>query len=198
MSTFESELKKVLHRNLPQSQENVWSKRVEGALVRSEETTYHKNVTIIVDNSISQEEYDDLSDRIIKLIRTDEFYKWSNYRILQWKNNEFKMIAGPKLQVSRVKDDMNRVIPDGSNTGTWEQFAELYKPHKKAGQVIMLTTYKAIVALREAEIPRIKNLLITYCGETDSNLRKEISGIPCIANVQVEKDGNRIKNQSGK
>ncbi len=184
MSTFESELKKSLHRNLPQSQENVWSKRVEGALVKSEETVPHEYVTIIVDSSINKDDYVVISERIYKIIKHDAFYRWSKYRVILWNNNEFTMISKPKIQVSHVKDCLKELDLGNGNNGTWETFWELYRPHKKAGRVIMLTTSKAIESLRESNTKGIKNLIITYCGNSESKLVQKISEITCIAYVE--------------
>ncbi len=184
MSTFESELKKTLHRNLPQSQENVWSKRVEGALVKSEETVPHEYVTIIVDSSINKDDYDVLSDRIYKIIKHDEFYRWSKYRVILWNNNEFTMVSKPKIQVSHVKGRLKELDLGNGNNGTWDIFWELYKPYKKAGRVIMLTTSKAIESLRESKPIGIKNLVITYCGDSESKLVQKVLGITCIAYVE--------------
>ena len=191
MSTFESELKKALHRNLPQSQGSVWSKRVEGALVKSEETVPHEYVTIIVDSSINKDNYDVLSDRIYKIIKHDEFYRWAKYRVILWDNNEFSMVSKPKIQVSHVKDCLKELdLRDGSS-GIWEAFWELYKPHRKAGRVIMLTTSRAIESLRESKPIGIKNLVITYyCGATDSKLLERISNIPCIACITKDDQQN--------
>ena len=187
MSTFESELKKTLHRNLPQSQESVLSRRVEGALVKGEETVPHEYVTIIVDSSINKDNYDVLSDRIYKIIKHDEFYRWSKYRVILWNNDEFTMISKPKIQVSHVKDCLKELDLGNGNNGTWETFWELYKPHKKDGRVIMLTTSKAIEALRESKPIGIKNLIITYCcGDTDSKLLEKISNIPCVMCVSKQ------------
>ncbi len=182
MSTFESELKKALHRNLPQSRDNVWSGKVEGALVKSEETVPHEYVTIIVDSSMTEDDYDSLSDRVYRVIKHDEFYRWSKYRVILWDNNEFTMVSKPKIQVSHVKDCLKELDLGNGNSGTWETFWELYKPHKKAGRVIMLTTSEAIGSLSESKPSGIKNLVIIYCNEdTDSKLPERISNIPCIA-----------------
>ncbi len=184
MSTFESNLKKTLRRNLPQSSENVWSRRVEGALVESEESLPHEYVTIIVDSSISKEDFDILSDRIYKIIKYDEFYKRSKYRILLWNNDDLTMVYGPKIRVGHLGDCLKELDFENGGNSSWENFWELYEPHKKAGRVIMLTTSQAIEFIRESKAIGIKNLVITYCGDAESKELQKISGITCIAYIE--------------
>ncbi len=192
MSTFESELKNTLHRALLQSRESVGSRRVEGALVRSEETVHYEYVTIIVDSSISKDDFDILSDRIYKIIKHDEFYRWSKYRIILWDNNELSLVSKPKMQVGRVKDCLKEIDLENGSNGSWETFWELYKPHKKAGRVIMLTTSEMIEELRNTKPVVIRNLVITYCGDAGNRVSELISHIPCIACISKQ-DHQRIQ-----
>lgn len=195
MNKFIKELDRELKKRLPQSTEYGWSRRIEGALERSEQTAPHDDVAIIVDGEIGSEEYEALSNELYEYLRKDEFFKWSYYRILLWKNDELSL-ASPKrrLNVAHVKKYFEE-IKVGENSGSsWESFWQLYKPHKRAGQVILLTTKRKVDLFGEKPAVAIKNLVIVYEGDINSKYVVKIYNIPCIAKregCEIDKKTNK-------
>ena len=189
MNKFIKELDRELKKRLPQSTEYGWSRRIEGALERSEQSAPHDDVAIIVDSEIGSEEYEALSGGMYEYLRKDEYFKRSYYRILFWKNDELSLVSPKRISnVAHIKKYFEE-IKVGENSGSsWEIFWQLYKPHKRAGQVIMLTTKEKVDLLREKPVVAIRNLAIVYEGDINSKYIDKIYNIPCIA----QKDEHEI------
>ncbi|NLT47114.1 MAG: hypothetical protein GXX92_01745 [Clostridiales bacterium] len=191
MSRFIHELEKVLYRNLPQSTGPALSRRVESAWVENEEKVPHEFVAIIVDGDMNDGEYSSLATQLFQFIRRDRFFKWSKYRILLWKNDDLKLVSPNKMsQMSHIKTKLGEISPDGIDTNsTWDTFWEKYEPHKKAGQVILVTSGSRIESLMNSDARNIKNLVIVYNGDLENKVVQKIKNIPCIAYVEKVKQG---------
>ena len=94
------------------------------------------------------------------------------------------MVSRPKIQISHLKDCLKELHLESGNNGTWDKFWEKYKPHKKAGQVILITAAQKLESLKDSTPGNIKNLVIAYCGDSESKLVQKIIRIPCIAYVE--------------
>lgn len=57
MDSFTIILKKTLINRLPQTVEYEWSRVIEGAMESNNAATWHKHVTIIVDNEVNDDGY---------------------------------------------------------------------------------------------------------------------------------------------
>ena len=182
MNKFIKELDRELKKRLPQSAEYGWSRRIEGALERSEQSAPHDDVAIIVDGEIGPEEYEALSGGLYEYLRKDEYFKRSYYRILLWKNDELSLVSPKRISNgAHIKKYFEEITVGEKPGSSWETFWQLYKPHKKAGQVIMLTTKEKVDLLREKPVVAIKNLAIVYEGDINSKYIDKIYNIPCIA-----------------
>ncbi len=182
MDKFTRELKKYLYKNLPSTVEYSPSRRIEGWMDTNDEPGPHKDVTIIVDDAVSNQDYAQIMEKVYPFLRKDQFFKRSHYRIILWKQDTFTM-----LQPGRFNNIYNRqslfdgVPVSGMESSSWKDFLQLYAPHTKAGQVILITTKEKIEKLRTEKIARRKNLLITYCADPGAKTVETIHGNLCIA-----------------
>ena len=190
MDKFDMELKKVLMKRLPQSTEYGWSRRIEGALERSESSAPHEDVAIIVDSEIGVDVFTNISDKLYKFISKDEFFKKSHYRILLWKQDGLALISPKRISnASHVKNYLDAVEIGSGNSTDWNEFWQFYKPHKKAGQVFLITSQAKVERMSESKAIGIKNLVIVYEGDESSSVKKVIMSIPCIAYVSKASTG---------
>ena len=189
MSSFVHDLEKAIYRNLPQSTGPALSRRVESAWVENEEKVTHEFVTIIVDGDMNDGEYELISIQLFQFISRDKFYKRSKYRMLLWKNDDLTLVSPNKMsQMSHIKTKLGEISPDGrKSNSTWDIFWKKYKSHKKAGQVILITSAQRIESMKESDTGIIKNLVIVYRGDSASKVAQKIKKIPCIAYVEQVK-----------
>lgn len=119
-------------------------------------------------------------------IRRDKFYKCSKYRILLWKNDDLTLVSPNKMsQMSHIKTKLGEIRPDGIDTNsTWDTFWEKYEPHKKAGQVILVTSGARIESLKESSAVRIRNLVIIYRTSSKDKKVQRVFHIPCVGYVE--------------
>ena len=191
MNKFIKELDRELKKRLPQSTEYGWSRRIEGALERSEQSAPHDDVAIIVDGEIGSEEYEALSGGLYEYLRKDEYFKRSYYRILLWKNDELSLISPKRISnVAHIKKYFEEITVGEKPGSSWETFWQLYKPHKRAGQVVLITNNDKVESMKQSKIIGVRNLLAIYLGNADSQVRSMASTVPCIAFVIKEEADN--------
>ena len=191
MNKFIKELDRELKKRLPQSSEYGWSRRIEGALERSEQTAPHDDVAIIVDGEIGPEEYEALSGGLYEYLRKDEYFKRSYYRILLWKNDELSLVSPKRISnVAHIKKYFEEITVGEKPGSSWETFWQLYKPHKRAGQVVLITNNDKVESMKQSKIIGVRNLLAIYLGNADSQVRSMASTVPCIAFVIKEEADN--------
>lgn len=184
MNKFIRELDRELKKRLPQSAEYGWSRRIEGALERSEQFAPHDDVAIIVDGEIGNEEYEALSGELYEYLRKDEYFKRSYYRILLWKNDELSLVSPKRISnVAHIKKYFEEITVGEKPGSSWETFWQLYKPHKRAGQVVLITNNDKVESMKQSKIIGVRNLLVVYQGNADSQIRSMASTVPCIAFV---------------
>ena len=191
MNKFIKELDRELKKRLPQSTEYGWSRRIEGALERSEQSAPHDDVAIIVDGEIGSEEYEALSGGLYEYLRKDEYFKRSYYRILLWKNDELSLVSPKRISnVAHIKKYFEEITVGEKPGSSWETFWQLYKPHKRAGQVVLITNNDKVESMKQSKIIGVRNLLVVYQGNADSQERSMASTVPCIAFVAKEEADN--------
>ena len=191
MNKFIKELDRELKKRLPQSTEYGWSRRIEGALERSEQSAPHDDVAIIVDSEIGSEEYEALSGGMYEYLRMDEYFKRSYYRILLWKNDELSLVSPKRISnVAHIKKYFEEITVGEKPGSSWETFWQLYKPHKRAGQVVLITNNDKVESMKQSKIIGVRNLLAIYLGNADSQVRSMASTVPCIAFVIKEEADN--------
>ena len=191
MNKFIKELDRELKKRLPQSSEYGWSRRIEGALERSEQTAPHDDVAIIVDGEIGPEEYEALSGGLYEYLRKDEYFKRSYYRILLWKNDELSLVSPKRISNgAHIKKYFEEITVGEKPGSSWETFWQLYKPHKRAGQVVLITNNDKVESMKQSKIIGVRNLLVVYQGNADSQERSMASTVPCIAFVAKEEADN--------
>ncbi len=182
--TFNSNLKKILDRRLPQSTEYGWSKRVEGALVRSEDRAAHETGAIIIDDALTEEQSRQLCEVIANYLSKDANFKKTKYKTIIWRESSFSVVhehgSTALCNIKGLKTNLSSVRTTGHDSGDWESFRDLYTPHKKAGQVILLTKQEKIDLLEQAGTLIIKNLVIAYPHSDDKERKAIIKNIPCI------------------
>ncbi len=181
---FISKLKKSLYRNLPQSSEYRPSRRVEGALERNEETTSHEFGVVIVDDELTEAQSKQLCKILYDFLSKDKYFKKTKYRTMVWKESAFAVIQehGPSAlcSVVRMKTDLDCIKTSGNSSSDWENFREIYKPHKRAGQVILITTQEKIDLLEQAHLITARNLITIYPCTDSKERRTKVKNIPCI------------------
>ncbi len=191
MDKFTRELKRYLYKNLPSTVEYSPSRRIEGWMDTSDVPGPHKDVTIIVDDAVSSQDYATIMEMVYPFLRKDQFFKRSHYRIILWKQDTFTMLEPGRFNNIYNKQHLFDGVPvSGIRSNSWTNFLQLYAPHTKAGQVILITTKEMIEELRTEKISRRKNLLIIYLAHTDAKTVEAIFGNLCIACEEK-------KNQSG-
>lgn len=180
MNSFGRELSKALMKRLPQSNEYGWSRRVEGALVRSEETAAHSHVVIIIDCEISETNAAPILGEIIRFVTSNQYFRKSKYRVFLWEHGGFTLMPPLKVSARELEQHLAKVADYDTMSGNWENFAEIYTPHKKAGQTMLITTADKIATLKNTPTARAKNLLILYPADDGKNGKLAVAGIPCV------------------
>lgn len=181
MSSFGRKLSNELMRRLPQSNEYEWSRQIEGALVRSEEPMAHRHVVIIIDCEIDETTAAPLVNEIIRFVKHNQYFRKSKYRVFVWKQGKFALVSPLNTLVNRLEQHLSQIKDYDNVSGSWENFVDIYTPHKKAGQAMLITTANKVTSLKNTHAVRTKNLLILYpAGVGTKNIRR-VAGIPCIA-----------------
>ena len=158
---------------------------------RNEQSAPHDDVAIIVDGEIGSEEYEALSGGLYEYLRKDEYFKRSYYRILLWKNDELSLISPKRISnVAHIKKYFVEIAVGEKTGSSWETFWQLYKPHKRAGQVVLITNNDKVESMKQSKIIGVRNLLVVYQGNADSQERSMASTVPCIAFVAKEEADN--------
>ena len=164
MGKFDSELMRVLMKRLPNRLDYVVSHRIEGAVELREITTGHDRVVIIIDCETDAKAIAPILDAIVRFIKRDDYFRLSYYSVFLWRRQHFEKI-----------DAYDNV------SGSWENFKEIYKPHKNAGQTILITTARKVTQLREMRTIGANNLILLYPRDDESENRETIAGVPCVA-----------------
>ena len=192
MDKFIREPDRELKKRLPRSTEYGWSRRIEGALERSGQTAPHDDVAIIVDSEIGTEEYEAMINELYEYFRRDEFFKQSYYRIILWRKDELSLASPKRISnVAHVKKYFEEITVGEISGSSWEAFWQLYKPHKRAGQVILITSKEKVEGMKQSKIIGVRNLLVVYQGNADSKIRGMVSAVPCIAFAVKEDEDNQ-------
>ncbi len=182
MDKYTRELTKYLYKNLPSTVEYNPSRRIEGWMDTSDVPGPHKDVTIIVDDAVSRQDYAQIMDKVYLFLRKDQFFRRSHYRIILWKQDTFSMQQPGRFNNIRNKQHLFDEVPvSGTQSNSWRNFLQLYAPHTKAGQVILITTKEMVEELRTEKMSKRKNLLITYCADSNAKPVETIFGNLCIA-----------------
>ena len=192
MDRFTRELSHELTKRLPQNMEYGWSRRIEGALERNSDTGAHDDVAIIVDSEISPEEYKGLWEKLYLFVKGDKYYRQSHYRILVWKQGKLSLVSSKRfLNTERLKNYLEEIEVGYSDPSDWDGFWQQYKPHKRAGQVIMMIPSEKVASMEDSKPIGIKNLLIIYQGTPETKVKKMVRTIPCIAYTKDTKKGGK-------
>ena len=85
------------------------------------------------------------------------------------------------MSASRLRQHFEKIDAYDNVSGSWENFKEIYKPHKNVGQAILITTARKVVQLREMRTIGANNLLLLYPRDDESENKGTIAGVPCIA-----------------
>lgn len=190
MDKFTRELSHELLKRLTQTTEYGWSRRIEGALERSDSTAPHDDVAIIVDSEMGAEEYHILWDKLYQFIKSDEYFKRSYYRILLWKHDGLELVSPKRVSnFGHLPKYFEEITVESDVACDWDSFWQFYKPHKKAGQVILLTTADKVEIMRESKAIAIRNLLVVYQGGSEAKVKEVIKSIPCIAYISKQAEG---------
>lgn len=197
MDTYIIKLKKELYRRLPSTTEYRASRRIEGWMDPREEAAAHKYVTIFVDDEIQQTEYDQIIDGMRNFLKRDTYFRQSHYRIFLWKQNTLINKTPGNFSSTRIHNsEFGAFQVSGIAGSEWSEFLDLYVPHRKAGQVILITTKEKVKKLRLQKIPRMKNLLIVYRGDSEAKPVEAVSGNVCIACIEkkVKEENTELEN----
>lgn len=186
LDNFTREMKRILIKRLPETVEYAWSRRIEGALEANQQTAPHKFVTIIIDNEINGTDYKAITKKLYMFLKNDKFFSYSTYRILLWKDKVFSLIPPNRkeLKARYLNKHFDEIELDGTPSGEWDNFWELFKPHKKAGQVFFITTQEKVESLKQLNVIGIRNLMVLYPGLAETVVVQHFSRIPCIANIE--------------
>ena len=190
MDLFSRNLKKVLTKRLKTDSSFSYSQRYEGKMDYNEETVPHKFVTIIIDNEIDEGNYKAIANKLFDFLKTDKFFKESKYQIRLWKQEQFILTPEKKVdqRVRLIKQYLDNIVLDGTPSGSWDNFMELYEKqgHKRAGEILFVTTQEKIESLEQQQISLIRNMVILYPGSFDTPNLMVIKRIPCISHNDRE------------
>ncbi|MCR5474684.1 MAG: hypothetical protein K6F28_05710 [Lachnospiraceae bacterium] len=198
----ETELEKLLKRSLPQSRGSVLSRKYEGALMPDEGLDVQEKVSIIIDCGIDADEYAILSELLLKSLKDlGDYYKYSDYKVWYWKNNEIILHSPQNRSIkhlNRLRTYLKDLNVDEGDSGLWEDFKEIYKPARRDGLVLLLTTCKAVEQLKETKLIGVDKLVVLYYGNESSVTKMVVHNIPCIACKQrvLDESKNETKEES--
>lgn len=181
MRKFDSELRRALTKRLPNSLDYVVSYRIEGAVELREITTGHDRVVIIIDCEIDAKTIAPILDALVRFIKRDDYFWLSDYSVFLWRDESFSPLSPLRVSASRLGRHLEKIDGYGNASGSWENFKEVYKPHKKAGQAILITTARKVAQLEEMRTIGTNNLLLLYPRDDESENKGTIAGVPCIA-----------------
>lgn len=181
MRKFDSELRRALTKRLPNSLDYVVSYRIEGAVELREMTTGHDRVVIIIDCETDAKTIAPILDALVRFIKRDDYFWLSYYSVFLWRDETFSPLSPLRVSASRLRQHFEKIDAYGNTSGSWENFKEIYKPHKKAGQAILITTARKVAQLREMRTIGANNLLLLYPRDDESENKRTIAGVPCIA-----------------
>lgn len=181
MRKFDSELRRALTKRLPNSLDYVVSYRIEGAVELREMTTGHDRVVIIIDCETDAKTITPILDALVRFIKRDNYFWLSYYSVFLWRDEIFSPLSPLRVSASRLGRHLEKIDGYGNVSGSWENFKEIYKPHKNAGQAILITTAKKVAQLREMRTIGANNLLLLYPRDDESENKGAIAGVPCIA-----------------
>lgn len=148
--------------------------------MRSEETAAHRHVTIIIDCEIAEEDAALILGELIQFARHNNYFRQSKYRVLLWKENEFSRATPVDIPASSIARHLEKIDAYGTVSGSWENFREIYTPHRKAGQVILITTANKVNLLEQTKTIRAKNLLILSPADGENAMKQMVNGILCL------------------
>ena len=181
MRKFDSELRRALTKRLPNSLDYVVSYRIEGAVELREMTTGHDRVVIIIDCETDAKTIAPILDALVRFIKRDNYFWLSYYSVFLWRDEIFSPLSPLRVSASRLGRHLEKIDGYGNVSGSWENFKEIYKPHKNAGQAILITTARKVAQLREMRTVGANNLLLLYPKDDESENKGTIAGVPCIA-----------------
>lgn len=181
MRKFDSELRMALTKRLPNRLDYVVSYRIEGAVELREMTTGHDRVVIIIDCETDAKTIAPILDALVRFIKRDNYFWLSYYSVFLWRDETFSPLSPSRVSASRLGRHLEKIDGYGNVSGSWENFKEIYKSHKNAGQAILITTARKVAQLGEMRTIGANNLLLLYPRDDESENKRTIAGVPCIA-----------------
>ena len=181
MSKFDRELARALTKRLPNSLDYVVSYRIEGAVDLREITTGHDRVVIIIDCETDEKTIAPILNALVQFIKRDNYFWLSYYSVFLWRDETFSPLSPLRVSASRLRQHFEKIDAYDNVSGSWENFKEIYKPHKNTGQAILITTARKVAQLREMRTIGANNLLLLYPRDDESENKETIAGVPCIA-----------------
>ncbi len=182
MSKFDRELARALMKRLANRLDYVVPYRIEGAVDLREITTWHDRVVIIIDCETDAKTIAPILDALVRFIKKDNYFWLSYYSVFLWRDETFSPLSPLRVSASRLGRHFEKIDAYGNASGSWENFKEIYKPHKNVGQAILITTARKVTQLREMRTIGANNLLLLYPRDDKSDNKGMIAGVPCIAN----------------
>lgn len=180
MNMFQCKLSKALIKRLPHTTGYEWSRKYEGALTQTDEVTSHKFVKIIIDCEISKNDCTQIFNEVFQVVRHNWDFKNSKYFIFLWKEGTYTSVSSMSASVKRLVELFAKVDTYNTVSGDWENFKELYTPHRKSGQVILITTARKVAQLGVGNNIRDKNLLVLFPLDNVVNNINPKVGVTCI------------------
>ncbi|MCI6869551.1 MAG: hypothetical protein MR853_02320 [Selenomonadales bacterium] len=180
MNMFQHKISKELTEKLPHTTEYAPSRKYEGALTEIDEVTSHKFVKIIIDCEISKNDCTQIFNDVFQVVRQNWYFKNSKYFIFLWKEGTYTSVSSMSASVKRLVELFAKVDTYNTVSGDWENFRELYTPHRKSGQVILITTARKVAQLGVGNNIRGKNLLVLFPLDNVVNNINPKVGVTCI------------------
>ena len=181
MRKFDRELARALTKRLPNRLDYVVSYRIEGAVELRGMTTGHDRVVIIIDCETDAKTIAPILDALVQFIKRDDYFWLSYYSVFLWRYETFSPLSPLRVSASRLRQHFEKIDAYGNASGSWENFKEIYKPHKNVGQAILITTARKVAQFGEMRTIGANNLLLLYPRDDESENRETIAGVPCIA-----------------
>lgn len=144
MRKFDSAIMRALMKRLLNRLDYVVPHRIEGAVELREMTTGHDRVVIIIDCETDAKTIAPILDTIVRFIKSDDYFRLSYYSIFLWRDETFLPLSPLRVSASRLRQHFEKIDAYDNVSGSWENFKEIYKPHKNVGQAILITTAKKV------------------------------------------------------
>ena len=193
---FARALKRVLLSRLPQDGGYQWSNKIEGMLIRSEESTAFDKVVFVIDTALTPEQLLLLSHETYMVIRKNSTLRASKYNYLICRKDgvdNTRIIRGRWSSAIHVLEAMDALrqtqyVCDGNPDG--ENILTECEKCFRFGQIIVFTTEAKVKMLKTISAKVRKKTIIVYAADTATTGIERLAGVYALGLEQDEVEGD--------